>query len=53
MAVFAKFEGVDGESKDDHHGRWIDVLNVDWGMQRPSVDSAPLLDVGVPRVRLG
>ena len=35
MAVFAKYDGIDGESQDDKHGKWIDVLNVDWGMHRP------------------
>ena len=33
--VFAKYEGVDGESKDSKHDKWIDVLSVDWGVQRP------------------
>jgi len=35
MAVFAKYDGIDGESDDDKHGKWIDVLNVDWGIHRP------------------
>jgi type VI secretion system secreted protein Hcp len=35
MAIFAKFDGVDGESKDEKHDKWIDVLNVDWGMLKP------------------
>ncbi|MBI2480731.1 MAG: type VI secretion system tube protein Hcp [Planctomycetia bacterium] len=35
MAVFAKYDGIDGESDDDKHGKWIDVLSVDWGMHRP------------------
>ncbi len=30
-AVFAKYDGVDGESKDRDHDKWIDVLSVDWG----------------------
>ena len=30
-AVFAKYDGIDGESKDTNHDKWIDVLNVDWG----------------------
>jgi type VI secretion system secreted protein Hcp len=29
--MFIKFDGVDGESKDDKHDKWIDVLSVDWG----------------------
>jgi len=35
MAVFAKFEGVDGESKDSNHDKWIDVLSIDWGAHKP------------------
>lgn len=34
-AVFAKYDGIDGESKDDKHDKWIDVLSIDWGMHRP------------------
>ena len=35
MAVFAKYDGVDGESKDSNHDKWIDVLSVDWGVHKP------------------
>jgi type VI secretion system secreted protein Hcp len=35
MAIFAKYDGIDGESKDANHDKWIDVLSVDWGMERP------------------
>jgi type VI secretion system secreted protein Hcp len=35
MAIFAKYDGIDGESNDDRHARWVDVLSVDWGMHRP------------------
>jgi type VI secretion system secreted protein Hcp len=34
-AVFAKYEGIDGESKDANHAKWIDVLSVDWGIHKP------------------
>lgn len=34
-AVFAKYDGVDGESKDSNHDKWIDVLSIDWGMYNP------------------
>jgi len=30
-AVFAKYDGIDGESDDDKHGKWIDTLSLDWG----------------------
>ena len=33
-AVFAKYDGIDGESKDANHDKWIDVLSVDWGAHR-------------------
>jgi len=35
MAVFAKYDGIDAESKDENHDKWIDVLSVDWGIHRP------------------
>lgn len=35
MAVFAKYDGIDGESKDENHDKWIDVLSVDWGAHKP------------------
>lgn len=35
MAVFAKFDGIDGESKDSKHDKWIDVLSLDWGAHKP------------------
>ena len=25
--VFAKYDGIDGESKDENHDKWIDVFN--------------------------
>lgn len=31
MDMFMKFEGIDGESKDDAHGDEIDVLSWSWG----------------------
>jgi len=34
-AVFAKYDGVDGESKDANHDKWIDVLSIDWGSHKP------------------
>jgi type VI secretion system secreted protein Hcp len=34
-SIFAKYDGVDGESKDANHDKWIDVLSVDWGAERP------------------
>jgi type VI secretion system secreted protein Hcp len=35
-AVFAKYDGVDGESQDANHDKWIDVLSIDWGMHKES-----------------
>ena len=35
MAVFAKYDGVDGESQDANHDKWIDVLSIDWGSNKP------------------
>ena len=35
MAVFAKYDGIDGEAADAKHDKWIDVLSVDWGIHKP------------------
>jgi len=35
MAIFAKYDGVDGESTDANHDKWIDVLSIDWGSAKP------------------
>ena len=35
MAVFAKYDGVDGESQDANHDKWIDVVAISWGSQKP------------------
>ncbi len=37
MAVdmFIKIKDIDGESKDDKHKDWIDVLSWSWGMDNP------------------
>lgn len=35
MAVYAKYDGFDGESKDQNHDKWSDVLMIDWGMHKP------------------
>ena len=34
-AAFAKYDGIDGESKDSNHDKWIDVLSIDWGVHKP------------------
>lgn len=34
MAIFAKYDGIDGESKDANHGQWIDVISLDWGVRQ-------------------
>ena len=35
MAIFAKYDGIDGESKDANHSQWIDVISLDWGVRQP------------------
>ena len=32
---FAKYDGVDGESQDANHDKWIDILAIDWGANKP------------------
>ncbi len=34
-AAFAKFDGIDGESQDANHDKWIDVLSISEGISRP------------------
>ena len=34
MAVFAKYDGIDGEATDAHHDKWVDILSLDWGVHR-------------------
>ncbi len=43
MAVdmFCKIDGIDGESTDDQHKDWIELLSFNWGVSQPvSVSSA-------------
>ena len=35
MGYFAKYDGVDGESDDGNHGKWVDIISIDWGAQKP------------------
>lgn len=30
-AIFIKFDGIDGESNDANHGKWIEILSWSWG----------------------
>ena len=39
-AAYIKFDGVDGESADANHDKWIDVLSIDWGSHKPSASSS-------------
>jgi type VI secretion system secreted protein Hcp len=39
MAMFARYDGVTGESQDADHDEWIDVLSLDWGAYRPESGS--------------
>jgi type VI secretion system secreted protein Hcp len=32
--IFAKYDGVDGESQDANHDKWIDVLAMSWAIDR-------------------
>jgi type VI secretion system Hcp family effector len=35
-AIFAKYEGIDGESMDAEHLTWIDILSLDWPISAAS-----------------
>lgn len=40
-AAFLKMDGIDGESTDASHDKWIDVLSVDWGSaKKPSTTAS-------------
>jgi type VI secretion system secreted protein Hcp len=34
MALFIKFDGVDGEAKDKDHKSWSDLLSMSWGVRK-------------------
>jgi len=34
MALFIKFDGVDGEAKDKDHKSWSDLLSMSWGVHK-------------------
>lgn len=34
MALFIKFDGIDGEAKDKDHKGWSDILSLSWGLHR-------------------
>ena len=34
MALFIKFDGVDGEANDKDHKQWTDVLSFSWGLHK-------------------
>jgi type VI secretion system secreted protein Hcp len=34
MALFIKFDGVDGECADKDHKAWSDVLSFSWGLSK-------------------
>ena len=43
-AAFVKYDGIDGESVDATHMKWIDVLSVDFGVTRAATGgSAPVV----------
>ncbi len=31
MAIFAKYDGIDGEATDANHPNWVGILTLDWG----------------------
>jgi type VI secretion system secreted protein Hcp len=33
---FAKYDGFDGESKDENHDKWIDILSIEWEAEQPT-----------------
>ena len=35
-AIYADFDGIDGESKDDNHDKWVDILSFSFNLHKPS-----------------
>ncbi len=33
--MFCKIDGIDGESTDDKHKNWIEILSYNWGVSQP------------------
>lgn len=44
-AGFMKFEGIDGESKDSNHDKWIDVLSVSFPSESQGTDTANIVQI--------
>jgi type VI secretion system secreted protein Hcp len=36
MAIFAKYDGIDGESRDPNHNNWVEVLSLEWAVSAPA-----------------
>ena len=34
MALFIKFDGIDGEANDKDHKQWTDLLSMSWGLHK-------------------
>lgn len=34
MAIYVKYEGIDGEATHEEHKKWLDVSSVQWGVGR-------------------
>lgn len=37
--AFLKIDGIDGESTDDKHKNWIEILSFSWGLTQPATGS--------------
>ena len=48
-AAYIKFDGVDGESTDANHDKWIDVLSIDWGARSGGPPRSGSGDVSVTK----
>ncbi len=50
VEIFADYAGFDGESNDENHDKWIDVLTVEWGAEQAGANKkgrrrgAPVID---------
>jgi len=40
LAYYARYEGIDGESTDDGHNNWIEILSIVWGAQQSAAGAS-------------
>jgi type VI secretion system secreted protein Hcp len=47
MALFIKFDGIDGECNDKDHKNWSDLLSLSWGLHNAGAGATGQTSAGV------